>query len=119
MFALAFFVGIARTVAMLIALVLGLLSASIGYATLGRELQTILTPISVDMAQLIAFVVLLIVVSLIAFYLVVRSFSTRRLRTRVPLEGRGGLPGSLVLVVLAAVLAGGVVVVLIQASERT
>ncbi|HET7037685.1 MAG TPA: hypothetical protein VFI42_18550 [Thermomicrobiaceae bacterium] len=118
-FALAFFVGVVRSLAMLIALAVGVLGASIACGTIGGQLVSRIASMSDDMGRLIAFVILLALIVSGVYYVLMRSFSVSRLRTRITTESRGGITLSLVLVVLSAMLAVGVVTILTQASERT
>lgn len=118
-FSLAFFTGVVRSVVMLLSLAAGLIGASILCTPVGNELFSQVPAMSTDMAQLFAFLLLLCGIAVACYLVLVRSFATRRLRTRVPLEHRGGIVASLLLVVLGAALAVGFVTVLTQAAERT
>ena len=118
-FTLAFWVGVVRSLAMLLALTGGVLGASIACGTIGSTLVSRIASLSDDMGRLIAFVLLLVLISAGIYYVLMRSFSVSRLRTRITSDSRGGIALSLVLVALSAVLAIGVVTVMAQASERT
>lgn len=118
-FTLAFFAGIGRSVAGLIALVVATVVAAIFYKAVATILTHLFVPVDPVIARLAAFLLLLLVAGVGVDYVLLRSFRVSRLRTRLSLELSGGVPGIIALALLSAVLAGLMVTVLTQVSDNT
>ncbi|HEX7102066.1 MAG TPA: CvpA family protein [Nitrolancea sp.] len=118
-FTLAFFAGIGRSAAGLIALVIATVAAAIFYKAVGTIMTHLFIPIDPVIAQLAAFLLLLLVAGVGIDYILLRSFRLSRLRTRLALELSGGVPGIIALALLSVVLAGLLVAVLTQVSDST
>ena len=118
-FAAAFFAGFGRIIAAFLALAAGILAACAAYGELGGQLANLLAPINPLTADLIAFILLVAVISIVVFVVLLRSFAVSRLRTRLTFDMRGGLVSNLLVVIAAGVMAACVVVVVVQISDRT
>jgi hypothetical protein len=118
-FTAAFFAGIGRSAAGLVALIIATVGAAIFYKALGTTMTHLFIPIDPIIARLAAFLVLLLVAGIGVDYILLRSFRVSRLRTRLSLELSGGVPGILALTLLSVILAGLIVVVLTQVSNST
>lgn len=118
-FAGAFFAGFGRSLASLVALGAGLLAASAAYDQLGDQIARLLSPMSGQTADLLAFVLLMALVAAGTLLILLRSFAVSRLRTRLTLDMRGGLVSNVCVVLLAGVLSAFVVVVVVQICART
>lgn len=118
-FTAAFFAGVARSLAGLVALVIATVAAAIFYRTLGDVLSRVLIPIDRDIANFGAFLLLMLGAGVGADYLLMRSFRISRLKSHLSLEFRGGVTGILALIILSAVIATLIVTVLTQSSSNT
>ena len=118
-FTAAFFAGIGRSSAGLVALVIATVLAAIFYKALGTTLTHLFIPISSVIARLAAFLLLLLLAGIGVDYVLLRSFRVSRLRTRLSLELSGGVPGIIALTMISLILAGLMVVVLTQVSSNT
>ena len=118
-FTAAFFAGIGRSVAGLVALIIAVVAAAIFYKALGITMTHLFIPIDPVIARLASFLVLLLAAGVGADYLILRSFRISRLRSHMSLELRGGVIGILALTLVSLILAAMVVTVLTQVSNNT
>jgi hypothetical protein len=118
-FALGFFAGIWRCLSGLVSLAVGLVATSFFYQPVGDILVGRFSSIDARMGDLIGFLSVLVITSFLVNYLVLRSFRTGRLRTRLTFETHGGLPWMMLLTVLSISLAIVVVAVLVQVFDWT
>lgn len=118
-FALGFFAGIWRCLAGLLSLVVGLVATSFFYQPVGDVLSGRFASLDFRVADLIGFLGVLFVAVFLVNYLLLRSFRTGRLRTRLTFETHGGLPWIALLSALSIALAIVVVAILVQVFDWT
>ncbi len=118
-FTAAFFAGVARSFAGLIALFVAIVVSAIFYSTLGDVLSRWLIPIDRNIANFVAFLLLMLGAGVGADYLLVRSFRISRLKSHLSLEFRGGVLGILGLIMLSFLISTTTLTVLTQVSNKT
>jgi uncharacterized membrane protein required for colicin V production len=118
-FTMAFFAGIGRTVAGLIALLIAVVASAIFYKALGVTMMHLFIPMDLVIARFAAFLVLMLAAGVGADYLIMRSFRISRLRSHLSLELRGGVVGILGLTLVSLIVAALMVTILTQVSNNT
>jgi hypothetical protein len=118
-FAGVFFSGLSRALAALVALWLGLIAADIFGGVLGRLLYDQVPGIERWTADVIGFLLALIISTVLILYVTLRSFRTLSARSGYRFDVRGGAPVLLATILLAAVVALASVTVVVQVTART
>ncbi len=114
-----FFSGLARALAMLVALWVGLIGADIFGNPIGRLLHGLIPGIERWTSNLIGFLVAMLLVGGLVLYLAVRSFRTLSARSGYRFDLRGGVPILLATVLLSAVVALATVTVVVEVTSNT
>lgn len=119
MFVLGFFVGVGRTLALLVSMLVGLVGASVFYRAIADLFVGISDQVDIAVANLVAFILLALIIAAAVDYLLMRSFRVSRLRTRLTLETRGGFPAILLVIAVAFLFSVTLVITLVQLGDRS